>query len=152
MDKEEIYIWSSKYALSKLLLHQEKEEEKANRQREWIFHIISENCNNNKIFTIFEILSELGEDIRKDSVILFVSLNKDFSIFKKLSLESNHWGGLGSMIPYMQQRVEYYNSLLPYFTGMELLKHKKLIKENINVWKRRIEQEQIDEIFEELYK
>lgn len=152
VDKDQLYIWRSKYAFGNLLLHQEKEEEKANRQREWIFHIISENYNNDKIFTIFEMLSELGGNIRKDSIVLFVSLNKDFSIFKKLSLEPNHWGGTGSMIPYMQQRIEYYNSLLPYFTGIELLQHKKLIKENINVWQRRIEQEQVDEIFEELYR
>ncbi len=149
---DESYIWKSKYAIRNLLLHKENEQEKANRQREWVFHLITENYSSDRIFIIFEILSELGEKIRRNCIALFVTLNQDYETFRKLRLEPNHWDGSGSMIPCMQQRVEYYKSLLPYFTGIILMHHKKLIKEYIKSWEKRIEQEQVDEILEELYK
>lgn len=53
------------------------------------------------------------------------------------------------MIPYMEERIRFYESLLQYFTGLRLLKHKNILVENINIWKRRIENEQIQEILEE---
>lgn len=56
------------------------------------------------------------------------------------------------MLPYMEQRIRFYESLLPNFTGLALLKHKNLLIEGIEMWKRRIERQQIDEILEERYK
>lgn len=153
VEKDEIFIWRLKEVFRNLLIHQANQCKKANRQQEWIFHIINENYSNkHNIIILFEILSELGEKIRKESIVLFVSLNKDFNVFKELSLEASHWGGCGSMIPYMQKRIEFYKSLLPYFTGLDYLKHKKLIKDKIKIWEERIEKEQVDEIFEELYR
>lgn len=132
-----------------ILLHESKEQNKANNQINWLKHIITENYDNEKVITVFEFISELAPDIRKELIVHFIHLNKDYELFKKLQLEPNHWGGTGSMVPYMQERINYYESLLPLFTGLELLRHKNLITENIQVWKRRIEKEQIDEILEE---
>jgi hypothetical protein len=146
---DDFYKWSLKIFFRNILLHRENEQEKMNNQTNWLIHIISDNCKDEKIVSIFDFISELGPDVRKECVVHFIKLNKDYEMFEKLELESNYWGGEGSMIPYMEQRIRFYKSLLPYFTGLELLKHKKLLLENIEMWKRRIEKEQIKEILEE---
>jgi hypothetical protein len=145
---DDVYKWKSDTFFKNILLYEEKEQNKANNQLNWLKHIISDNCKNERIVVAFGFISELGTDVRKECLVHFIQLNKDYEMFKRLELEPNHWGGTGSMIPYMEQRVEFYESLLPYFTGLELLKHKKLLIENIEMWKRRIEKEQIDEILE----
>lgn len=146
---DDIYKWRLGSFFKNILLHEEKEQDKANNQVSWLKHIISDNCTDEKVVDIFEFISELGPDVRKECIVHFIQLNKDYELFKKLELEPNHWGGIGSMIPYMEERIRFYGSLLPYFTGLELLKHKKFLLENIEMWKRRIEKEQIDEILEE---
>lgn len=100
---------------------------------------------------LFEALSELGTDIREKAVALFVQCNSDYELFTRLSLEPDHWGGTGSMIPCMQRRVKDYESLLTYFTGIDLLKHKQYIQENIRRWKKMIEQQEVQELMESLY-
>ena len=87
-------------------------------------------------------MTELGTDIREKAVALFVQCNNDYELFTRLSLEPNHWGGTGSMIPCMQGRVKFYEALLSYFTGIHLLRHKQYILENIRRWKSMIEQQE----------
>lgn len=151
VEKDNLYRWRSKFVFSHMLIHEEKEIETAKRQREWIFHIIEKNCNNDKIYIIFEILSELGEDIRREALAFFISSNQDYSVFEKLALEANHWSWSGSLVPIIQRRKQYFESLLPYLTGINLLEHKKLIREKMKMCDKEIEREQVDEIFRELY-
>lgn len=134
-----------------ILFHKQGEDDIVKRQYEWVTHTIRNNYDSEKILLLFEILSEMGEKLRVEAIKTFVSLNKSFDIFSKLRLEPNQWGGLGSMVPYMQARVKYYESLLSIFTGLDFLQHKKLIQDNIEMWKRRIEKEEIDEIMEERF-
>lgn len=134
-----------------ILLQKENERNKANNQICWLKHIISDNCKDEKIVVIFGFISELSPDVRKECIVQFIQLNRDYEFFKRLELEPNHWGGMGSMVPYMEERVNFYESLLPDFTGLEFLKHKRLLLENIEMWKRRIEEEQVREILEERY-
>ncbi|GAB6108268.1 TniB family NTP-binding protein [Fusibacter bizertensis] len=150
-EREKNFYWKMKNPFVNILIHKQGEDDIVKRQHEWVTHTIRNNYDSEKIFLLFEILSELGEELRVEAIKTFVSLNKSFDIFSKLRLEPNHWGGSGSMVPYMQARVKYYESLLPFFTGLDFLQHKKLIQDNIEVWKRRIEKEEIDEIMEERF-
>ncbi|UUV15634.1 hypothetical protein [Clostridioides difficile] len=145
----DIYKWNLRSFFTSILFCEEKEQVKANNQISWLKHVIFDNCKNEKIISVFSFISESRDDIRRDCIVYFIQLNKDYDIFKRLELEPNHWGGMGSMIPYMEQRIKFYESLMTYFTGIELLKHKKHIIENIEIWKRRIEKEEIEEILEE---
>ncbi|MFA0815732.1 MAG: hypothetical protein ACC608_08065 [Anaerofustis sp.] len=133
------------------LFHQSNEDVKIVRQREWIKHIILENYMNDTIYMIFNIISELDIQIRKECIELFIQYNSRFSVFEKLTLESSSLDFSGSMIPYMQARIKFYELLLPLFSGIEFIEHKKLLLERIKMWQMRIEQEQIDEISMELY-
>ncbi|MCH5211113.1 MAG: hypothetical protein J1F01_09140 [Oscillospiraceae bacterium] len=151
IDKDEYAKWRIKDAFENVLVHENGKKIRAERQEQWIFHVIKDYTDSKKIIMLFDVLSELGEDIRKKAILLFVQNNKDFELFTKLSLEPNHWGGMGSMIPYMQVRLKFYESLLPYFTGIELLKHKQYIQEHIRIWKMRIEAQEVEELMESLY-
>ena len=151
VDKDEYAEWRAKHAFSNILVHEKNTEFRDKRQEQWVLHVIKDYADSKKMIVLFEALSELGEDIRRKAISLFVQVNKDFELFKKLSLEPNHWGGTGSMIPYMQRRLKFYESLLPYFTGLELLKHKQYIQEKIKIWKQRIEEQEVEELMESLY-
>ena len=69
-------------------------------------------------------------------------LNQDFEIFKKLQLELDIIGDSGSMLHEIRVRIEYYESLL---------KHKQMIKERIDKWKKRKKNQEIEEIILSLY-
>ena len=150
-EEEKTFYWRMKNAFVNILVHKQGEDDVVKKQNEWVIRTIRKNYDSEKIFVLFEILSERGEELRVEAIKTFVSLNKSFEMFSKLTLEPNHWGGSGSMVPYMQARVKYYESLLPIFTGLDFLQHKKLIQDNIEVWKRRLEKEEIDEIMEERF-
>lgn len=146
---DEIYRWRAVSFFKNILIHEDDGQDKTNNQINWLKHIISDNCKDEKVVDIFGFISELRAKLRKDCIIHFIKVNKDYELFEKLELEPNHWGGMGSMIPYMEKRITFYEALLPYLTGLDLLKHKKLILKKIEIWKLRIEREQIDEILEE---
>lgn len=149
---DEIYKWSITQFLKKLLTHSENEKAITDNQKIWLKHMIKDNCDNGeRIIDIFSIISELGSDMRKDLILYFIDLNKDYELFEQLELEPNHWGGMNGMIPDMESRIEFYECLLPYLTGIKLLKHRNLIIGNIDMWKRMIKNEQIEEILNARY-
>ena len=55
------------------------------------------------------------------------------------------------MIPYMQNRITYLLSLIPYLSGMKYLKHKQRVEKYIDIWKERIKQEEIQELLEDWF-
>ena len=78
----------------------------------------------------------------------FLSLNTDPDVFEQLPLEPSHWGGSGSMIPYMQERINYLSSLLPLVSGMKYLKQKQRIEREIEGWKEGVRSEEIRKLLE----
>lgn len=150
-NKDSIYTWKLKSFFRKVLCYEDKESDKYINQLSWLNSIIVENYNSDKIFCIFEIISELDEDVRTKCILQFLNLNSDYSVFEKLELEASHWGGNGSMIPYMEKRIKFYESLLDQVKGVKMLRHRRLILEKIDMWKHRIEKEQIEEILQEKY-
>lgn len=104
------------------------------------------------IFSFFNCrYQELPCERRKKAVEKFLSLNADPDIFERLPLEPSHWGGNGSMIPYMQERIEYLRSLLPLVSGIKYLKQKQRIESEIGCWKERIHSEEVRELLESWY-
>ena len=55
------------------------------------------------------------------------------------------------MIPYMQERIEYLQSLLPLASGIKYLKQKQRIKLEIERWKEKIHSEEVRELLESWY-
>lgn len=152
VDKNEYYRWRTKEEFRNILIHEQGKDARNERKDAWVLQTVERyNDDNKKMIALFEALSELGTNIREKAIAKFVQYNKNYEIFTELSLEPNHWGGTGSMVPCMQGRVKFYESLLPYFTGVDLLKHKQYIQENIRRWKEMIEKQEVQELMESLY-
>ena len=79
-----------------------------------------------------------------------LGLNNEYSFFEDLPLEASHWGGCGSMIPYMQKRITYLTSILPMLSGLDYLKHKQRVERDIEIWRNRIRYEEIEELLDSL--
>lgn len=110
------------------------------------------SVDEDRMYELFSAIEELPQERRKRAVEKFLSLNADPDVFEKLPLESSSWGGSGSMIPYMQARVDYLSSLLPSVSGLKYLQQKQRIKRDIENWKARIRAEEIEELLVDWYR
>lgn len=119
------------------------------KQDLWIKHAIEKyGHDGEQMYQLFSAIEELSCERRKKAVEKFLSLNADPDIFERLPLEPSHWGGCGSMIPYMQERTDYLRSLLPLVSGIKYLKQKQRIEREIAGWKERIRSEEVRELLE----
>lgn len=103
------------------------------------------------MYDLFEVISEFSIDRRRKALLKFLSLDSNYDDFENLPLEPSSWGGSGSMIPYMQNRITYLSSLIPYLSGIKYLKHKQKVEHYIEIWKERIKQEEIRELLEDWF-
>lgn len=118
----------------------------------WIKHAIEKyGHDGERMYQLFSAIEELSCERRKKAVEKFLSFNADPDIFEQLPLEPSHWGGIGSMIPHMQERIEYLRSLLPLVSGLKYLRQKQRIEQAIETWKARIRSEEVEELLESWY-
>ena len=142
--------WDFEHCVEHLFVleHNAKEEIVAN-QNEWVDKCIENKYDDSDFMnSLFCVLSELPTERRRMALLKFLSLNSNYNDFEKIPLEPSSWGGSGSMIPYMQNRITYLSSLMPYLSGMKYLKHKQRIENYIDAWKERIKQQEIQELLE----
>lgn len=85
---------------------------------------------------LFSAIEELSSERRKRHWQSFCRLIPIRIFFERLPLESSHWGGVGSMIPYMQKRIEYLRSLLSLVYGINYLRQRDRIEREIVRWRK----------------
>lgn len=140
-------LYSAPYYLYDLLANDGKDCDIVKNQDEWLLHYINLHFNDDKrMYVIFESIAKFPPARRVSHIVHFTEINPDFDAFKKISLEESSWGGTGSQIPYMEARIEFLESLLPYYAGIKYLKHKQKIMKDIEMWQYRIKEKQIDEM------
>ena len=143
--KEKLWIYSS--LISQLLICEKGKERYTENQDKWIEHTIEQHYQDERrMYELFSAIADHGPNRRRAALKKFLELNSDYEIFEKLPLEASSWGGCGSMIPYMQQRIAYLFSLLPLLAGLNFLKHKQKVMNDIEIWKSRIKREEIEEL------
>ena len=103
------------------------------------------------MYNLFSAIEENKNEQRTVALRKFLEQTDDYDLFKELPLEPSHWGGRGSMIPYMQERITYLTSLLPMLSGLKFLKHKQRVKNDIDNWRAWIKHEEIKELLESLF-
>lgn len=145
--------WDFEHCVKHLfVLHQNDKEEVVVKQNEWINKCIENKyADSDFMNSLFCVLSELPTDRRRMALLKFLSLNSNYDDFEKIPLEPSSWGGSGSMIPYMQNRITYLLSLIPFLSGVKYLKHKQRVEQYIDIWKERIKQEEIQELLEDWF-
>ena len=140
--------WIYSAIVNQLLLHESKESDTVTEQQdEWILHTIEMHAAEpTRMHCLFGAISESSADRRRKALEKFLKLNDDYAVFENLPLEGPGVGGWGSMIPYMQTRIDYLESLKPLFTGVKFLKHRQRIEQGIASWKAQIKQTEIHEL------
>lgn len=147
--REEWKNWLFWSPVEMMLRHEKSHQEVKVKQDIWIKHVIEKYSHDEKrMDLLFSAIEEWSGERRKKAIEKFLSLNDDPHIFERLPLESSHWVGIGSMIPYMQERIEYMRSLLPLVSGVRYLKQKQRIEREIERWEARIQSEEVDELLE----
>ena len=121
------------------------------RQSEWIECTIqSFYQDKQRMYNLFSAIEKNKSEQRTAALRKFLEQTDDCELFEELPLEPSHWGGWGSMIPYMHERITYLTSLLPMLSGLKFLKHKQKVQNDIDIWRERIKREEIKELLESL--
>ena len=150
--QKELAYWIYWSPVNMMLHHEASRRELVAKQDLWMQHAIEKySYDKDRMRLLFTAIEELSCERRRKAVEKFLSLNADPDAFERLPLEPSYWGGSGSMIPYMQERIEYLRSLLPLVSGIKYLKQKQRIESEIGCWKERIHSEEVRELLESWY-
>ena len=150
--QKELAYWLYWSPVNMMLHHEASHRELVVKQDLWMQHAIEKYSHDKeRMCLLFTAIEELSCERRRKAVEKFLSLNADPDAFERLPLEPSHWGGSGSLIPYMQERIEYLRSLLPLVSGLKYLKQKQRIEREIDCWKERIHSEEVRELLESWY-
>jgi len=149
--KDKMYTWRIKESFRNVMTHVESDENIIRHQKEWIRDLIEKNAFSSKIVIIFNFVCELNEDIRKESIKIFLDNNQDFEMFNKLSLLPTHLVSNGNFTSVYKKQIDFLESLLPYLHGLKFLKHKDKIRTEVEKLYKMIQQEEVEEICRDLY-
>ena len=128
------------------IIAQDKPEDISEKQVAWILHYISDNAfDSTRMDCLFEALTESSEDLRRKSIEAFIRHNPNFDAFSKLDILPNSYSSFGSFVPVFSGWIDFLQSLLPLFTGIQYLAHKNLIIQRIDSLRQRIINEEISD-------
>ncbi|MDX2029495.1 MAG: hypothetical protein SF339_02430 [Blastocatellia bacterium] len=88
---------------------------------------------------LFGVIGNFSYDRRRLFVALFLQHNRRFEEFTKLQLEPSIWSYVGSEVPMLQERADFYESLLPLLNTVDLLKHRQYVEQGVLQIKENIE-------------
>jgi hypothetical protein len=141
IEKEKKFLWHS-YSQVFFLKHENQpvDERVEERQNLLIAKLIERHKDDFELVSfLFGIISNFSFDRRRVFVELFLKHNRRFDDFTKLQLEPSSWSYMGSEVPMLQERVGFYESLLPLLNTVDLLKHRQYVEQGIERIKENIE-------------
>lgn len=140
------FFWYGRSYFQKLLSFN-AQEGIDNRKEQWIIHYIRKKSDSENIIKLFGILKDMKNGIRKKAILCFLECNSDFELFSRLSLVSDSWTGTSSLT----DKIIFCEELLSEISGVQFLKHKKRIRDEIAKWKAVRNREEVEEILMKLY-
>lgn len=90
---------------------------------------------------LFGTVCSLSPERRYRLLQAFLTNNRIYDDFRRLPLEYKMYSASGSFVPVFQKRVEVLESFLPLFKSADLLRHRKLVEDEIGNYRTRIEEE-----------
>lgn len=99
---------------------------------------------------LFSVISNFSEERRRNRLTAFLRFNSDFDAFTALSLEPSNFSWSGSEVPLLQRRVDFFETLLPLLSTVELLRHKQYVEHQIQELRGSIEREKKSDFMDEL--
>jgi len=140
------FYWHSKGYFQKLL-SSDGQKEIDYRKEQWIIHYIRANSDSENLIELFGILLNIKKEIRKKAILCFLDCNSNYELFSHLGLVSNSWTGTSSVT----DKIIFCEELLSEISGVQFLKHKKRIKDEIAKWKAVRNNEEVEEILMKMY-
>lgn len=119
------------------------EKEMLEKQKIWIKHLIKENALNEKIYIIFDAVSERSFSLMKECVTTFLKYNKDIKAFSNIPFVSRSWSSVGEITG----KINFLKELSESLKGIEYIEHRSRIQQEIEFWTNRIKAEEIDDIY-----
>lgn len=144
-----LHNWKKARVFKELLTYTGSDEIISQRQQEWMSHIIIENALSDYIVSVFDIVCELGDDMRRNAIKTFINNNSDVEMFMKLSLFPSH--GSGSLAAEYYKRIDFFKSLLEYVSGLQFLKHRVFIENEMDKLKKQAKEAEARDIYRNLY-
>ena len=127
----------SSYYLKNILNN--KDDAQLSKQKTWILHVIKENYENLGVLeVIFLIILDKNYEIRQEAIKLLISLNSNYEIFEKLSIEATRFSTSGSFVPIYMNEIKFLKEISSYFVGIKFIKHRNLIETKINEFEESI--------------
>lgn len=147
------YEWRLEDVFGEILSHGQEDDELIKRQEMWVMHTIEMYKDSPQIILLFRALASREVSLKKHAFQKFLSLNDDYELFEKLPLDTDHWGGMvEEIIPDLQRRISFLESLMEDVQGIRFIQHAKRIRNRIDMWKSRIKAEEREEIYRKLYR
>lgn len=122
-----------------------KQEKRVDEEKAFNFirtFIIKHSCNYKALNLIFEVILYCFPQQRKEFLKFWIKYNGDFEIFKRINLDSMTFTAWGSLVPFYERCIDFWDSLLDLFKGNAFLKHKAHVEKNIDYYRKRIIDEQ----------
>ena len=102
----------------------------------------------NNIIDVAILGSGYSNERRKKHILYFIEINQSFEIFEAIPLVTSSFGGIESVIPELEGKIIFLETLIPHLSGLKYLEHKQLINNEILNCKKTIESTQIREMLE----
>lgn len=121
----------------------EAEGESRDRQDAYLMHLIDNRSDDADFMKyLFALISHFSPGRRRMFLERLVQRNRSVDLFTHLPLEPNCWSGIGgSLVPTLQDRINFWESLLPLMNTVDLLKHKQHAERHIQMLRSKIERE-----------
>ena len=120
------------------------------RQDDYLLRLIAErNKDVHFMCYLFGVISEFLPERRRAFVEQFVRQNQSFDAFEDLPLEPSSWSSNGSWVPVLQGRINFWESLLPMLSTVELLRHKQFVERHIHDLHAGIEREKKNDFMDD---
>lgn len=116
-----------------------------------VLHHLIENKYGDTDFMkmVFSVVVQFPTERRVPFVSAFLGHNDDFSAFEEIPLEPYVHSWNGSAVPMYQDRLEYFESLIPLTNTSRFLQHKQCIEQEIQSIRAQIEREKKRDFMEE---
>jgi len=140
-DEDKFYRFRQREHIGALLKCKNNDATITERQDNWLSHCITTHCNDKKqMYVLFKAIGSLSAERRKQHILYFTIVNKDFQAFENISLDDGSWGSINEI----EIKIRFLEELLPYYVDIDYLQHKQAILNDIDMWRKYIENEQIE--------
>jgi hypothetical protein len=120
------------------------------RQDGFLEKTIMERAGDSKFMKfLFATIASLPAKRRAAHIKTFLEHNNSFSDFEQLTLEPHVSGWSGSAVPMLQDKVEFYGSIVQICNTMAFLQHRQYLEQIISNLRREIEREKRNDFSED---